>query len=322
MFVGKVARELQVLAKPSFQWLQQAPLIANVSRKVAAYAMMSVAVSSSQKALESPFSHREFFGMEHPVHNKGKGKSQKRKKSKHSRSKSPPMTTKKPHHQVKHSVSVASVTSNGSSRHKKKPSRHSKMTIHTSTEQATRVPSSTGTTVSRLLSPPLDLPKVEAADSPKVERNSETTAAGAGVRRERVNGMWNGGAESDSNPTGSHSSRDIETPIPHSRSSSTVSSVSTISLKSSVPPLLNSAINIRFDRSSTPHHIRPAVRRAFESSAQQLSRTFSSHRRPGIKDDPLTVADIASGLAKRRFRHVVLMSGAGISTPSGIADFR
>ncbi|XP_028331444.1 NAD-dependent protein deacetylase sirtuin-3, mitochondrial [Gouania willdenowi] len=54
------------------------------------------------------------------------------------------------------------------------------------------------------------------------------------------------------------------------------------------------------------------------------SRWFSSHGEgsDGSSNQQLTLSDIAKGLTERRYRKVVVMVGAGISTPSGIPDFR
>ena len=41
-----------------------------------------------------------------------------------------------------------------------------------------------------------------------------------------------------------------------------------------------------------------------------------------FKDNVLTIEDVARGLARKQFRNVIVMSGAGVSTPSGIPDFR
>ncbi|XP_012736229.2 NAD-dependent protein deacetylase sirtuin-3, mitochondrial isoform X1 [Fundulus heteroclitus] len=42
----------------------------------------------------------------------------------------------------------------------------------------------------------------------------------------------------------------------------------------------------------------------------------------GESAQPQTLQDVAKGLRERRYRRVVVMAGAGISTPSGIPDFR
>uniref|UniRef100_A0A8C5DSV0 NAD-dependent protein deacetylase n=1 Tax=Gouania willdenowi TaxID=441366 RepID=A0A8C5DSV0_GOUWI len=66
---------------------------------------------------------------------------------------------------------------------------------------------------------------------------------------------------------------------------------------------------------SSPFLSRPCV---------DVSRWFSSHGEgsDGSSNQQLTLSDIAKGLTERRYRKVVVMVGAGISTPSGIPDFR
>ena len=43
---------------------------------------------------------------------------------------------------------------------------------------------------------------------------------------------------------------------------------------------------------------------------------------PGVHSQPLTLEELARGLAKGQYQKIVVMSGAGISTSSGIPDFR
>jgi len=76
------------------------------------------------------------------------------------------------------------------------------------------------------------------------------------------------------------------------------------------------------------HFIRPLLSRlciarsSLRSASWKLRRqktfsTFSVH-----KDTFTSVGDIAAGLREGLFSRVVVMSGAGVSTASGIPDFR
>uniref|UniRef100_A0A8C5G3G1 Deacetylase sirtuin-type domain-containing protein n=1 Tax=Gouania willdenowi TaxID=441366 RepID=A0A8C5G3G1_GOUWI len=53
-----------------------------------------------------------------------------------------------------------------------------------------------------------------------------------------------------------------------------------------------------------------------------LKTTATTYGSDGSSNQQLTLSDIAKGLTERRYRKVVVMVGAGISTPSGIPDFR
>lgn len=80
-----------------------------------------------------------------------------------------------------------------------------------------------------------------------------------------------------------------------------------------------SPVSNQSHRSCVNVHVRPlphmrVPRRAFESASGGRGC-----RKTGC---PLTVSDVAQGLARRDYRRVVVMSGAGISTASGIPDFR
>lgn len=57
-----------------------------------------------------------------------------------------------------------------------------------------------------------------------------------------------------------------------------------------------------------------------EASVWKGSRGLFS--RGGAGEEHLTLQEMAENIRERRYRRVVVMAGAGISTPSGIPDFR
>ena len=80
------------------------------------------------------------------------------------------------------------------------------------------------------------------------------------------------------------------------------------------PPMTDARMrNKRIPSLHLPPHMR-VNRQAFQTSTRQLG-TF------GLKK-PLTVEEIAQGLGRAQYRRVIVMSGAGVSTSSGIPDFR
>lgn len=84
------------------------------------------------------------------------------------------------------------------------------------------------------------------------------------------------------------------------------------------PPMGPSTADVRMKSKRIPSlHLPPHMRvnrQVFQTSSRQLG-TF------GLKK-PLTVEEIAKGLGRAQYQRVIVMSGAGVSTSSGIPDFR
>ncbi len=308
--------------------------------------IMSLFASSSNKALESPFSHKDLYGVEHPAAAKGRRKSKSSKHGKSSKSKLGSARS-----------SVSSLSS--SSRHRSKDGKSSK------TKAAATASSRSGSSrpslkekpyckgtavVSPITSPPsreFSLATVEA-DSPNAQRHcrrgskAQSPALFQGQRSSSFT-LISGSKSSDRN-NGSWRKQDVSE-VRNGRVAASVSahaavgksvvratlkdpastlgtSISRLSLKDSVKEqragVLSSAVDVRFHRTLPPHLRVP--RQAFGSSAGGLGGRGGGGGRG--KSDALTISEIAKGLAMRKYQHVVVMSGAGISTPSGIPDFR
>lgn len=54
---------------------------------------------------------------------------------------------------------------------------------------------------------------------------------------------------------------------------------------------------------------------------RSVHRGFFGGGHGGTKQN-MTLEDIAKGIREREYKRIVVMAGAGISTPSGIPDFR
>ena len=259
--------------------------------------LMAVASSSSQKALESPFCHKELFGTDHPL-KQGRHKSKSKTKTlKLSKRKSKTASITSGHIKKKGTLKPEAASSSGTDR-----------SIHPTTA------------IAPLSSPPFTLAQVET-DSPcalrtrrTVQKQSAHSSVSTDIKTDAGVGRWKNGI---SRSASVHSA--LSTPASHHSIRSTASSgflslsKSEQKLKSSI---VRAAVNVRFNKTVTnvnlPPHLR-VPRRAFESSADSRGKG---------KSVALSITDVAAGLDRLQYRRVIVMSGAGISTSSGIPDFR
>ncbi len=267
---------------------------------------MALSSSSSLKAMESPFSHKELYGVEHPLAVKGKRKSKlKHRKSSKSqavvsgrtsgrRSSSgsgPPRRKSKTSKEVKTSTTTPVSVNNSSE--------------PTQTGKSRVVVSQFGSTSSRD-----DSLAVVEADSPNALRQRRTDSRwrplvgskssdqiSSSWRKEERIGKRGGGVPTSVSAHAASGKPRFSCPVP-----SISSGVSRLSLSDCEEKLkagvVSSAVNVRFNRTLTDLNIPPHLRvprRAFESSAGGLGGRGGGRERG--QPDVLTITDVARGLA-------------------------
>lgn len=300
---------------------------------------MSLTSSSSAKALESPFSHKDLYGVEHPSAARG------RRKSKHKRRKSSKSSAK-----GLGSGRSLSGGFSGLSRRKGKDAKDPKPRVASTVSAgslASRSSLKERSCACRQTVSPISLSSLRDTslaavepDSPNALRHRGRGSKGGPLLGSKSSGLLNGswgkqeGDVSKGQRVGIPSSLSAHTAVGKStpRVSSGGKGASRLSLSESEERLrvdvVNSAVNIRFNRMATNLRLPPHLcvpRRAFGNPASGgggRGGRGGEFGRGGGNTDALTVSDVASGLSRRRYQRVIVMSGAGISTPSGIPDFR
>ena len=301
---------------------------------------MALKPSCSRKTMESPFSHVEMYGCEHPassrVRQKGKATS---KGGKDSGKRVKPTTVRSasivPNSRFVSDRSTVSSASSSISKHKKKGS--AKVSSKTTIPSKNGIIRNGNETEIRITSASATLDTCTCVvkvyhDSPILRKQGQTS----------INGTWahskNGVASAIGKKSFIHSSALSESPSSSStapKKSLLAQSTSTMSTSEVLRRFnkdsgklgsIDCSANVRLNRTVKNVKVSPLnmrlPRRAFNTDSKGGRGQGSPTNSRAKSDGPLTVNDIGMGLGKMQYRNVIVMSGAGISTASGIPDFR
>ena len=299
---------------------------------------MALKPSLSHKAMESPFCHVEMYGYEHPASSrvrqkakttsKGGKDSGKRVKSTTVRSVSSVPITRP----ASNRSTVSAVSSSSNNKHKNKGS--AKASTKTAIPAKNGIIRNGNETESGIVSASATLDSCITRvdhDSPVLRKHEKTTRNGTWTHSK--NGMVSTvGRKSSLGP--SAVSKTISPSLTASKKSLLAHSTSSMSTSEVLLRFnkdlrksgsIDCLANVRLNRTAknvtlSPHMHLPS-RRAFNMDSKG-GRGQGSPGNGKAKSGPLTISDIGMGLGKMQYRNVIVMSGAGISTASGIPDFR
>ena len=296
---------------------------------------MAVKLSSSHKALESPFSHVSMYGRDHPASSKVAADTEepeRRQKVKaggvraasnrSSRASTKPFSTTSP----RRSSALSTATSSGTGKQKKGSPKASKQTRNGSGRNG-NVPRTTPTSER---SPVGGIVQVDH-DSPVLRSGR----SGRAHQFQHRNGAWKHskglGKKSSLNPSKAATKPSLSSASSNSAVASKSLLAQSTSTMSTSEVLLSfsrglkksgnvdCSANVQLKKTTVNVHLPPHMhlpRRAFGDGDGGKAVKGSS------KGRPLTIDDIGMGLGKMQYRNVIVMSGAGVSTTSGIPDFR
>lgn len=344
----------------------------------AQWSFMSLSCSSAHKVLESPFSHSQLYGVDHPISSgskvsttvpstgRRKSKVSKRKKSTHINATSPggqllgsiskPKSSKKkigkatsasailPTRRQSHKVSsptafsLARVDPESPGLTKKEHFKTSRVGYHTATRTTTTTTSwSKGHEGSNSME---SKPKSTQAFTEPVKPAVGSNSIVKGSKSKSFTKPIKPEVESNNTESKSKSMEAFTKPVIHKVNEATATPTGTVSSLLSFSKMSTSDVVLSMSSSRRESALRTPVANTINLKTKcgptlslpphmrvyrQAFRT-NSHRQQGIghwkEAWPLGVEEIARGLGRLQYRHIIVMSGAGISTPSGIPDFR
>ena len=295
--------------------------------------------SSSHKAMESPFSHVEMYGCEHPASSRVRQKSKTTSKGGRDGGKRVKPATIRSAGSVPSSRSAASdrstvsAASSSNSKHKKKGS--AKVSLKTAILAKNGITRNGNETEIRIMSASATLDTCITGvdhDSP-VLRKQEQTRNRNGTWTHSKNGVVSTvGKKSSLSP--SAASKTPSSSFTAAKKSLLAHSTSTMSTSEVLlrfnkdcgkSGIIDCSANVRLNRTVKNVHLSPHIRlprRAFNTDSKGGRGQGSPVNGRTKSGGPLTINDIGMGLEKMQYRNVIVMSGAGISTASGIPDFR
>ena len=288
--------------------------------------------SSGLKALQSPFSHAELYGIEHPTcgglklpaPGKHKTKTAKRKKSIRSVGSSGRSKTTVKGKNKKLSSTISSAPA------KLPAAKNPPSTTHPSPFSLARVDADSPGTVRNKRTQALKGSHGNHRTTPHTPANSATRLADTTTHRYRQS-PDKGRKEAEGTGHSLNGST-ISTAISSLVAFSTMSTSDTILRMQAKTSNRESVLNAPPHRTGRTGREVPVPNLTLQSKSLHFPPHMQVHRRTlqagsrsfGQRKEawPLTVEEIVHGLGRLQYQHIIIMSGAGVSTSSGIPDFR
>ena len=325
----------------SFSFLAQVRLLISSNSTT-----MALKCSPSNKALESPFSHVEMYGREHPVSSKvstfssGRQRLPKAKSSRGvgSGNRSKVSSAKSFSSVSTHGMRSSTAPSTVGSKNKKgvkvspkvtKESKNGMSWNRNETETLSTSTSGRSRTAVGLIEIDHDSPVLKPRRTARIsqfhQRIGKWKHSKTSVRETMPkNTIEDRPAVSKLCPSASATSSKSLL----ARSTSTMSTSEVLLSFNKEPGNVDCSTNVRLcNRTVKNYHANfpPSVhlpKRAFIATATESSSSGRTGKRGLSNGGSLTIEDIGMGLGKMQYQNVIVMSGAGISTTSGIPDFR